>query len=62
MTSRLALGPTQPPSLWILGADSPEVKQQGLETDHSPPSSAEVKNSGAILPLPIRLDGWYLFN
>jgi hypothetical protein len=30
----------------------PGVKQPGREADHSPPSSAEVKNGGAILPLP----------
>jgi hypothetical protein len=30
----------------------PEVKRQGREADHSPPSSAEVKNGGAIPPLP----------
>jgi hypothetical protein len=29
----------------------PEVKQQGSEADHSPPSSAAVKNDGAIPPL-----------
>jgi hypothetical protein len=28
------------------------VKRQGREADHSPPSSAEVKNGGAIPPLP----------
>jgi hypothetical protein len=28
------------------------VKRPGHETDHSPPSSAEVKNGGAIPPLP----------
>jgi hypothetical protein len=28
------------------------VKQPGSEADHSPPSSAEVMNSGTILPLP----------
>jgi hypothetical protein len=28
------------------------VKRQGRETDHSPPSSAEVKKGGAIPPLP----------
>jgi hypothetical protein len=45
------LGPTQPPIQCIQGALSPEVKQAGYEADHSPASSAEVKNGGAILPL-----------
>jgi hypothetical protein len=33
--------------LYILG-----VKQQGREADHSLPSSTEVKNDGAMPPLP----------
>jgi hypothetical protein len=28
------------------------VKRPGSEADHSPPSSAEVKNGGAMPPLP----------
>jgi hypothetical protein len=28
------------------------AKRQGREADHSPPSSAEVKNGGAMPPLP----------
>jgi hypothetical protein len=35
----------------VKGALLPGLKRQKRETDHSPPSSAEVKN-GAILPLP----------
>jgi hypothetical protein len=31
---------------------SPEVKRPGREADHSPLSGAEVKNGGAISPLP----------
>jgi hypothetical protein len=38
--SRPALGPTQ----WVPEAVSPVVKRQWREADHSPPSSAEVKN------------------
>jgi hypothetical protein len=30
----------------------PRVKRVGREADHSPPTSVEVKNSGAVPPLP----------
>jgi hypothetical protein len=43
--SRPALGPTQPPIKWVPGALSVGVKRLGREADHSPPSSAEVKNA-----------------
>jgi hypothetical protein len=39
----MALRPTQPPIQWVLGALSLGVKLPGREDDHSPPSSAEVK-------------------
>jgi hypothetical protein len=48
--SRLALGPTQPPIQWVLGALSLGVKRPGHEAESSPPSSAEVRNGGAIPP------------
>jgi hypothetical protein len=38
--SRPAVGPTHPPIHWV-----PGVKRPGRETDHSPPSSAEVENA-----------------
>jgi hypothetical protein len=41
--SRTALGPTQLPIRWVPGALSLGVKRQGREADHSPQSSAEVK-------------------
>jgi hypothetical protein len=41
--SRPALRPTQPPIQWVLGALSPGVKWHGREADHSPPTSADVK-------------------
>jgi hypothetical protein len=51
--SRSTLGPTQLPLHWVLGGlILVEVKQQGREADHSLPSSAEIKKSGAILPPP----------
>jgi hypothetical protein len=34
------------------GCDFPGGKAGGCEADHSPPSSAEVKNDGVIPPLP----------
>jgi hypothetical protein len=49
---RLALGCTQPPIQWVQEALSLGIKGQGCEADHTPPSSAKVKNGGAILPLP----------
>jgi hypothetical protein len=52
IVSRLALGPTQPPIQWVLGTLSPGVKRPGRQADHSPPSSAKVKNGGATPPLP----------
>jgi hypothetical protein len=41
--SKPALGPTELPIQWIPGALSLGVKRPGREADHSPPSSAEVK-------------------
>jgi hypothetical protein len=42
--SRQALGPTKHPIQWL--------KRPEREGDHSPPSISDVKNSGAIPPLP----------
>jgi hypothetical protein len=41
--SRPAVGSTQTPMQRVPGALSLEVKRPGREADHSPPSSAEVK-------------------
>jgi hypothetical protein len=43
IVSRTALGLTQPPIQWVLGALPLGVKRPEREADHSPPSSAEVK-------------------
>jgi hypothetical protein len=52
VTTRLTLGPTQPPIYWVLGALSLGVKRSGHKDDHSLPSSARAKSSRAIPPLP----------
>jgi hypothetical protein len=41
--SRTALGSTQPPTQWVPGDFSLGVEQPGRKADHSPPSSAEIK-------------------
>jgi hypothetical protein len=50
--SRPNLGPTQHHVQLVSEALPPGVKRQRREADHSPPTSAEVKNAGAIPPLP----------
>jgi hypothetical protein len=52
IASRQAVGPTQPPVQRVPAALFLGIKRQGHEADHSPPFSAEVKNGGAVLPLP----------
>jgi hypothetical protein len=52
------MGPTQPPLQWVAGALSLGVKRPEREADHSPPSSAEVKECVELyLHSPIRLHG-----
>jgi len=56
-----ALGPTQPPIQWVLGALSPVVKRPTREADHSPASSVEVKNAwSCISTLQYVFMAWYL--
>jgi hypothetical protein len=50
--SRPTLGPTQPSIQWVTGSLSLGVKRPGLEADHSPLSSAEVKNAWSYTSLP----------
>jgi hypothetical protein len=54
--SRMALEPIQLP-VWVTGALSLGLKRLGREAEHELTSSAEVKNGGAIPPLPTRLRG-----
>jgi hypothetical protein len=57
-TSRTSLGPTQPPIHLVQGALSLGIKRPGREADHSPPSSAEVKNAWSYTSTPpVRLHG-----
>jgi hypothetical protein len=51
-TFRLSLGSNQSPIQWVPGVISPGIKCPEHEADHSYPFSAEVKNGGAISPLP----------
>jgi hypothetical protein len=59
--SKPALVPTQPPIQWVLGAISLEVKRPGREANHSPPSTAKVKNEwGYTSTPPVQLYGMVL--
>lgn len=42
--SKLALGPSKPPTQWVAGVPFPGVQQLVQEADYSDPSSAELKN------------------
>jgi hypothetical protein len=50
--ARPAVGPTQPLIQWVPANLSPEVKQPTREADDLLSFTAEVKNDGAIYPLP----------
>jgi hypothetical protein len=57
--SRPTLGPTQPPIQWVPGVLSPGGKARpGRDADHSPPSSAEVKNEWELYVLSPHLPPW----
>jgi hypothetical protein len=51
----IQIGSDAHPASYPMGTEgfSPGVKQPGREANNSPPSSTEVKNGGAIPPLPI---------
>jgi hypothetical protein len=50
--SRPALGPIQPPIQLVPGIVSPRAKRSGREANHSPSSSAEVKNAWSYTSAP----------
>jgi hypothetical protein len=52
MSSRLALGLTQPPIQWVVGSLSLGVKRPGREADHSPPTSAKGKKTWVYTSTP----------
>jgi hypothetical protein len=52
IVSRPALGTILPPIQWIPVAHSLGVKQPGREPDHTPPTSAEVKNVWSYISAP----------
>jgi hypothetical protein len=55
---RPVLEGTHPPIQWETLTCSSGVKRQGRETNHPPPSSAEVKNVGAM-PSFLHMSSWY---
>jgi hypothetical protein len=56
--SRPALGPTQPPIQLVLGALSLGIKRPDREADHSPPSSAEVKECVELYLHSLNMPSW----
>jgi hypothetical protein len=60
--SRRALRTTQPPIRCVPWTHFPVVKRPEREADHSPPSSAEIKNGGATPTLSRVFTAWCLIN
>jgi hypothetical protein len=52
IAARSVLGPTHSPIQCLSDAISPGIKWQELETDYSFPSTAKVRNVGALPPFP----------
>jgi hypothetical protein len=52
ISSRPAVGFTQPPTQLVAGALYPEVKRPRHEADHSPRTSVEVKKTWIYLSTP----------
>jgi hypothetical protein len=56
------LGPTQLPIQWVPWALSPGVKRPGLEADHSPPTSPELKKTWIYIHCPYAFMAWCLIS
>jgi hypothetical protein len=50
--SRETLGPTQPLIQWVPAPVTPGVKRPAREVEHSPSSSAEIKNPWSYTSTP----------
>jgi len=57
LSLRHSIHTTQPAIQWVRGPLSPGVKRLGSEAEHSPPSSAEIKNAWSYTSSPTRLHG-----
>jgi hypothetical protein len=57
--SRPALGSTQPPIYWVPGFLSGNKPRPWCDADHSPPSSAEVKNEYELYLLSSLAAAWH---
>jgi hypothetical protein len=53
-SSRPVLGPSQLSRQWASGSLSPGIKLPGREADHSPPTSAEVKETWIYTSTPLQ--------
>jgi hypothetical protein len=58
ISSRLALGPSQPPNQWVPGALSSGIKLLGCQADHWPLTTAEVKKMWASTTPPPNTCSW----
>jgi hypothetical protein len=55
-----ALRPKSSPIQWVQSAISMGLKGPGREAEHSPPTSTEIKNGGAILQF-LRMPSWHSY-
>jgi len=57
LKTRPAMGSTQPPIQWVMGALTTGIKWLGHEADHSPPTGAEVKHAWSYTSIP--MSSWH---